>query len=426
VGDAVRVPDWVHILGLQERANCVSKMKLALLFRNYGPYHYARLQALRTKCDAFGIETEATTVEYPWKLNFECKFGLIYALSSTYPDSIKQLYLVRSRLKRLLAEHKPDVIALPGWSDPVALSCLLICNTIGIPVVVMSDSRLEDKTRSVIEERVKKRFFRFYGAALVAGSPHKRYLADHLGFHHDRIFQGYDVVNNLHFSSGADQARFRDGPVRAAFGLPGRYILACGRLIDRKRLDVVIYAFAQLRATQQFSGLSLVIVGDGPERRRLEMLAGRVAPAGSVRLLGFIDYAELPAIYGLSEAFVLASDSDQWGLVVNEAMASGLPVLVSAGAGCAEDLVVDGINGYTFPPGDPLGLARLLAKVLASGKIRELGNSSRARITNWSTETFGSELMAAAKCSLQNPVAKMKPFDSGLVEATLIYRYTRQ
>src|SRR5262245_59390027 len=143
-----------------------AEMKLALLFRNYGPYHYARLQALRTKCDAFGIEAEATTVEYPWKLSPECKTGLIYALSNTYPDSIKSLYLTRSRLKELLAKHQPDVVAVPGWSDPIALACLLSCNTMGTAVVVMSDSRLEDKQRSVVEECVKKRLFRFYGAAL--------------------------------------------------------------------------------------------------------------------------------------------------------------------------------------------------------------------------------------------------------------------
>ena len=87
--------------------------------------------------------------------------------------------------------------------------------------------------------------------------------------------------------------------------------------------------------------------------------------AGDVILAGFKQYDELPAYYGLASAFVHASTTEQWGLVVNEAMASGLPVLVSDRCGCAPDLVEDGVNGFTFDPYDVEALAGLMQRVAA-------------------------------------------------------------
>ena len=108
-----------------------------------------------------------------------------------------------------------------------------------------------------------------------------------------------------------------------------------------------------------------MILGDGHLRPQLTRRVEQLGIAEDVLLPGFKQYDELPAWYGLAGAFVLASTTEQWGLVVNEAMASGLPVLVSERCGCAPDLVEDGVNGFTFDPYDVEGLAGLMQRVAA-------------------------------------------------------------
>src|SRR5439155_11820127 len=113
-------------------------------------------------------------------------------------------------------------------------------------------------------------------------------------------------------------------------------------------------------------------------------------------LPGFQQYDELPAYYGLASAFIHASTVEQWGLVVNEAMAAGLPVLVSERCGCAADLVEAGVNGFTFDPWQPEALARLMLKLAASETERlRMGGASRGIIANGSAERFGEGLEGA-------------------------------
>ena len=123
----------------------------------------------------------------------------------------------------------------------------------------------------------------------------------------------------------------------------------------------------------------LVLLGDGELRGELERRIALPDLAGAVILRGFRQYDELPAFYGLARAFVHASTTEQWGLVVNEAMAAGLPVLVSARCGCAQDLVRNGVNGFTFDPYDVEELAGLMQRVAAmtEGQRRAMGQASQ-------------------------------------------------
>jgi glycosyltransferase involved in cell wall biosynthesis len=134
----------------------------------------------------------------------------------------------------------------------------------------------------------------------------------------------------------------------------------------------------------------------------------------SVLLPGFKQYPDLPAYYGLASAFVHASTTEQWGLVVNEAMASGLPVLVSNRCGCAPDLVQEGVNGFTFDPCNVEQLAQLMFKVSAFQlfSFSAFGDASRRIIGAWGPERFASGLKAAVD----------KALEVGPVGATLVQR----
>jgi hypothetical protein len=119
---------------------------------------------------------------------------------------------------------------------------------------------------------------------------------------------------------------------------------------------------------------------------------------------GFKQYDELPVYYGLAGAFIHASTVEQWGLVVNEAMASGLPVLVSNRCGCAADLVREGVNGFTFDPYNVEQLAQLMLKISAfSFPLSTFGASSREIIAAWGTFAFGEGLAEAVSSARKRP-----------------------
>jgi glycosyltransferase involved in cell wall biosynthesis len=122
-----------------------------------------------------------------------------------------------------------------------------------------------------------------------------------------------------------------------------------------------------------------------------------------VLLPGFKQYPELPAYYGLASAFVHASTTEQWGLVVNEAMASGLPVLVSNRCGCATDLVQEGVNGFTFDPYSVEAIAHAMQRVwqMEDGELKKMGAQSARIITNWGPERFATGLEAAARKAIE-------------------------
>jgi glycosyltransferase involved in cell wall biosynthesis len=137
-----------------------------------------------------------------------------------------------------------------------------------------------------------------------------------------------------------------------------------------------------------------VFIGDGEERSEILARASRADIAAFVSIAGFVNQAELPAWYAAADSLVLPSDArETWGLVVNEAMAAGLPVIVSEAAGCSPDLVREGQNGFIYPCGDVPALTDRLAAIAALGEDgrRAFGTRSREIV-----EAFGIAVVANA------------------------------
>ena len=197
-----------------------------------------------------------------------------------------------------------------------------------------------------------------------------------LGMPVERVFPGYDVVDNRYFEDKVAEVRSQKSEVRKKHGLPEKFFLASARFIEKKNLARLLRAYAEYRrqaevvsrqvshkvSTRHSASWSLVLLGDGPLKSDLCRLISDLRLENSVLLPGFKQYNELPVYYGLASAFVHASTTEQWGLVVNEAMASGLPVLVSDRCGCAADLVQEGRNGFTFDPCNVEQLAQLMSR----------------------------------------------------------------
>ena len=266
----------------------------------------------------------------------------------------------------------------------------------------MSESQEDDAARSPAREFIKRRIVSQFDAALVGGPPHAEYV-HRLGIPANRIHYGYDAVDNAFFEKGAAAARADAATMRARLGLPNRYILASARFIPKKNLCALVKAYAKTKARLLVCP-ELVILGDGPERAAIECSIVTYGVAGKVHLHGFRGYEDLPSYYGLADAFAHVSTIEQWGLVVNEAMAAGLPVVVTQTCGVGRSVLLDGKSGLivdTNPQSIADGLFRLFA--MSAEDRAAMGRAAAAAISDWGPDRFGMGLKAAVESALAAP-----------------------
>jgi glycosyltransferase involved in cell wall biosynthesis len=275
-----------------------------------------------------------------------------------------------------------------------------------VPAVVFSESTDKDSPRSWWKETVKMRLLSFASAVLVGGSLHAEYALK-LGVPGYRIFQGYDAVDNLHFELGADAAR-RDGTaLRIRMKLPQRYFLSCCRFEAKKNLVRLLQAYSLYRSSSGAGSWDLVMAGDGYERPALEALARNLGIEDAVHFVGARPYSELPIFYGLASAFVHASTTEQWGLVVNEAAAAGLPLVVSERCGCAPDLVRQGVTGLLFDPHDVEAISAAMTSIASPDTdARKMGQAARLKAREWSPRRFADGLAQAVRTAVELPLPR--------------------
>ena len=394
---------------------------VAVIFHHIGPYHHARLNAAADKLPVIGIEWSARAHD-AWGVAATParyrKVSLFPDATDHYPDKAK----LRDELWATLEQATPDVVAVNGWNNFGSLIAANCCVHRGLPMVVMSESSRQDEPRSWWKEAVKRRIVSLYSAALVGGQRHADYLVE-LGMPRERIFTGYDVVDTEYF--GRRTQEIRDSnlkfQIQTEHGLPENYFLVSARFIEKKNLVRLISAYAEYRRKSQMAGPAvwdLVILGDGPLRETLISQISALNLNEHVYLPGFKPYEELPVYYAFANAFVHPSTTEQWGLVINEAMASRLPVIVSDRCGCVPDVIRD--NGFTFDPTDGGELtARLLEMSSMPNERRgQLGENSSRIASNFTPERFGEGLKRAAAVATGIAKKSFGVIDRGLLLVT--------
>jgi glycosyltransferase involved in cell wall biosynthesis len=486
------------------------------------------------------------------------------------------------KARKLFREEKVDVAFLPSYSPARYFALFAAARSLGIRTVMMNESHAGTEQATGWKRWIKRQIVKQFDAALVGGEPHKRHFAS-LGIPADKIFTGYDAVDGEFFAQRADEIRAaqkrsqesgdrgqqeeqadevrtlssqrsqsrgskeQDRPeaehlstlnsqpstkqsVRSAYGLPERYFLSLGRMVEKKNLATLIAAYGRYcdewRVTSDESArrapVSLVFVGSGeledtlraqarvlglrvidrtnwkagqsshsrvfetaegkltrintaesanrrwpqgkqPEANKSERLAAdrtggdascRVTPAvghcpieqtddsaaqrGAVYFYGFRQIEENPVFYALAEAFVLPSLKEEWGLVVNEAMACSVPVIVSRTAGCAEDLLPgseswqrsvgsvqfgeekttddrkpltddsleERSNGFVFDPKSSDALSEALRRIAdplnpqrSTLNAAAMGRRSREIVERFSCENFARQALRAAEAA---------------------------
>lgn len=387
--------------------------RIAILFDNFGPYHLARLRAASSVCELLAVEFGSSSAEYDWTQQSSTGFKRVVINHAGSSNQIGT-YDFREYLFNELRNFKPDVVFIPGWSTRGGILAIKWCIKMGVPSVVMSESTEWDSSRNALKELVKRIIVSVFSAAMVGGTSH-RYYIQKLGMHSDRIFLGYDVVDNHFFHEEVRKiVESRASRVEGTAGDEKKpYFLASARFVEKKNLPRLIRSYARYRhlvlspldsrPTTVDPPWNMIILGDGELRPALERLRSELGLDGYLHMPGFKQYEELPGYYANAGAFIHASTTEQWGLVVNEAMASGLPVLVSNRCGCAADLVKEGINGYTFDPLDEKQLSELMVKVAVSeDEMKKMGAASLRIISSYDPSSFGSGVLASTQAAIVN------------------------
>jgi glycosyltransferase involved in cell wall biosynthesis len=360
--------------------------RLAIHFQRYGPYHKARLASARQQLapigwGAIGLETVSMDAVYQWQAESHADQAGIHTVFPGKALESLSRHQIQQGMDQVLSHLNPDAVAIAGWASSEARACLAWCRKHSKQALLMSETRAADGRRIWFKEAIKSWRIKPFQGAFVGGASHADYLRS-LGFR-GPVAYGYDVVDNAYFREESTQWRAND----QRMGLISRpYILASNRFVERKNLIRLVQAFAAVPRSDgspQGAAVDLCLVGDGPERVALQStckalglpvveaapwdVEGQVTSAFTsprVFLPGFRQIEELPRFYAHACCFVHPAISEPWGLVINEAMACGLPVLCSANCGAAEELVIDSINGFSFDPLDTVSISRVLRSFL--------------------------------------------------------------
>lgn len=281
-----------------------------------------------------------------------------------------------SNFRKLLHHHKIEVIGLAGYGRVEYLVFLVWCFLRRKKVVLFAESWYGD---SPLKNALKGMFLHLAAKGfLVSGQRARHHFETRLGILAEKIKMGYSVVDNEHFAAQEEVGR-------------EKILLCVARFSPEKNLEKLIGAFEQSALSREWK---LLLVGGGPLKEHLEKI---ISKPGKVQMLDWLSYEALPLLYAQASCFILPSTFEPWGLVVNEAMAAGLPVVVSKACGCAPDLV-DTSNGWIFDPEETGDLVNTLNTISQESEnaLRQMGKSSFQKIQRFSVKNWARHFIDLA------------------------------
>lgn len=360
---------------------------MVFILNNIGDYHSARLAAVADRMAK--QELTILAIEASHTSHF---YSHAQTRAQTMRERFSQQRLTgNSRIGRAislvlaLVRTRPKFVFTIGYNDDLALIALVYAYLFAVKAFFLADSKADDQPRSRATEFVKRRIVRRFDGALVAGRRHKAYFRS-LGVN-GPIEIGYDVIDNVFFAGRAD-ALGKHRKLLERAGLPRiGYVVCVSRLVHRKRIDRALAIWERSGAPDR--GVGFLLVGAGPLEGDVQRMIASCERPDLVTHCRGIRNSLMPGIYAGAEALILASDYDQWGLSVNEAMSVGVPAIVSARCGVANEIVIPGVNGYVFDGDDIAPAASALAQWMDESDLRmRLSSAAVETMSHWTLETF--------------------------------------
>jgi glycosyltransferase involved in cell wall biosynthesis len=345
-------------------------MRLAILATHAIQYHapWFRSLAEQPEIDLEVLYCHRATPREQASAGFDVEFDWDVSLLDGYPHRFLRNVARKPSLSgfggldtpeiaAIIKQENFDAVIVNGWNYKSAWQAMRACWRTKTPVMVRSDSHLHTG-RSLLKKAAKLPLYRWFipkvDACCAVGTWSREYFL-HYGARPDRIFIVPHVVDVDFFRKEAERLRSQQTELRREWQLDeaATAFLFAGKFVEKKRPLDFINAIAM--ANKNGTRIVGLMVGDGPLRQTCEDEVKRTdAP---IRFAGFLNQSRMPKAYAAADALVLPSEGETWGMVVNEAMASGKPCIVSDGVGCAPDMILPGKTGDVFPAGDIAALS---------------------------------------------------------------------
>jgi glycosyltransferase involved in cell wall biosynthesis len=257
----------------------------------------------------------------------------------------------------------PDILILDGYCYSACWAGLLWVKSNGKKMILWSSSNADDHKRIFVKEFIKSLFIKRCDAANSYGTKSKQYLLKLGAGRKNKILpMGNNTDNDFYFNQTANLKKDK-AFLCLQIGAPSRNFLYIGRFSPEKNVLHIVKSYEKLHADKW----GLILVGSGPQTQEIKAYIENHS-IKNVFMPGFQQKEQIPKYLAVSDVFILPSISETWGLAVNEAMASGLPVLVSQKCGCCPDLIEEGVNGFSFDPHDEFALSDLMRSII-QGKV---------------------------------------------------------
>lgn len=334
-----------------------------------GDYHRARIQALRTiNPNVITADLGSLDKLYEWKSE---EVESHFLLSNKKVDEF-DLFKRIKKFRKILKEENVNTVAIAGYGRLDYLLMMLWSRIKGKRVILFVESWY---SRGLLVDRFKGIMIgRFAHAYFASGKRARQHLINNLKINPIKIREGYSTVDNQHFSNPLPDYTINT-------------LLCVARFSPEKNLLLLVEIFLKSKLSKTWN---LNIIGGGPQEHELRTLSSE---SNNINIINWQDYQNLPERYHNASAFVLPSLFEPWGLVVNEAMAAGLPIINSEQCGCMPDLV-DEKNGITFNAEEQDSMLQAFNQwsQLTEHDLGSMGKVSLSRIASFSTESWASTL----------------------------------
>jgi glycosyltransferase involved in cell wall biosynthesis len=309
--------------------------------------------------------------------------------------------LLNYAFARDLAHTQADAIVGCGWDQPATLLAPHRAKRRGIPYILWSGSTSgEQSWRRSATIPLVRAVIRNSAAYIAYGTRASKYLVS-LGADPNRVFRAYNAIEITEFAARSEDSKAVN-TLKQMLGLEGtKVLLYCGQLIERKGIGDLIPAFA--KANNSIPDLKLVIAGSGSQEAYLRQLSEMLGVAQHIQFKGFIPRTELSEFYSMADLLVLPSREEVWGLVLNEALACGTPVLTTTAVGASEDIVQDGVNGYVVQPASPPDLEGAIRKHFSKSieEKQRMRAACKSLISPYSIEAMGDAFEQAISSTFE-------------------------
>jgi glycosyltransferase involved in cell wall biosynthesis len=374
-------------------------MKILLLTDTIAPYRIPvfNLLAGEKNLDFSVLSLTKNMAGKNWEFDERLiKFKYRILKGFQFPFLLKIPLVISFGLRAALKKLSPDLIIITGYYQPAFPWALLYCKRRGIRVVCLVESSLRTvRLKDIFSRNYRKWFIERCDAFIAPGERSREFLLN-LKISRDRIFIAPNAADNSYYQVDIEKKYAEKRGLPGSRGYPERNFLYVGRIVKEKGIEALLKAYKEADLGER---VGLLLVGAGRHEAYFKRLAGKLK-LRNVFFEGFKQARELKGYYRLSDVFVFPSLSDPWGMVLNEAASSGLPIITSGEPAASETLVSDK-NGWKFEKGDVAGLRDCLKNILLpEGELIKRGVESQKKAFEHSPEKCVSSIVRAINHTL--------------------------